>query len=58
MKINFESVISFEKKISEFFNSPYAVAVDSCTHAIELVLRKQKIKKIQVPDFISSLYKS
>jgi hypothetical protein len=49
MKINFESVTVIEKKISEFFNSPYAIAVDSCTHGIELVLRKNKIKKIQAP---------
>lgn len=49
MKINFESVSIFEKKISEFFGSPYAVAVDSCTHGIELVLRYKKYKKITVP---------
>lgn len=29
----------FEKLVAEFFGAPYAVAVDSCTHAIELSLR-------------------
>lgn len=47
--MNFNSVIEFENKISEFFGSPYAVAVDSCTHGIELCLRYTKEKKINVP---------
>lgn len=32
-------VTEFENKIAEFFGAPYAVATDSCTHAIELCLR-------------------
>lgn len=47
--MNFNSVIEFENKISEFFGSPYAVAIDSCTHGIELCLRYTKEKKINVP---------
>lgn len=34
-----QQVIQFEKDIAEFYGSPYAVATDSCTHAIELCLR-------------------
>lgn len=49
MIINFESVTEFEKHISSFFGSPFAVAVDSCTHGIELALRYTKSKKIIVP---------
>jgi len=30
-----------EEQVAEFFGSPYAVAVDCCTHAIELCLRLQ-----------------
>ena len=29
----------FENEIAKFYGAPYAVAVDSCTHAIELCLR-------------------
>ena len=47
--MSFEAVNKFEKNISEFFNSPYAVATDCCTHAIELCLRYKKIKKIKSP---------
>lgn len=38
-KINFEVVGDFEKRVAEFFGAPYAIAVDSCTHGIELCLR-------------------
>ena len=47
--MSFESVANFEKEISNFFGSPYAVAVDSCTHGIELCLRYLDVKKIVVP---------
>ena len=43
------SVKLFEEKIAEFFGSPYAVAIDCCTHGLELCLRHQNIKKITVP---------
>lgn len=47
--MSFELISQFENKISEFFGSPHAVAVDSCTHGIELCLRYTKEKKINVP---------
>jgi dTDP-4-amino-4,6-dideoxygalactose transaminase len=47
--MNFNIVTEFEKNIAEFFGSPYAVAVDSCTHGIELCLRYTNEKKINVP---------
>lgn len=47
--MSFESLTIFENKIAEFFGSPYAVAVDSCTHGIELCLRYQNTTKINVP---------
>ena len=47
--MNFEVVSSFENKISEFFGSKYAIAVDSCTHGLELCLRYTKETKINVP---------
>lgn len=48
-KVNFEVVKTFEEKIAEFFGSPYAVAVDCCSHGIELSLRYTNAKKIVVP---------
>jgi dTDP-4-amino-4,6-dideoxygalactose transaminase len=47
--MNFDIVTKFEDEIAKFFNSPYAVAVDSCTHGIELALRYTREKKINVP---------
>ena len=47
--MSFEIIKQFENKIAEFFGSPYAIAVDSCTHGIELCLRYTKETKINVP---------
>jgi dTDP-4-amino-4,6-dideoxygalactose transaminase len=47
--MNFNTVTEFEERIAEFFGSQYAVAVDSCTHGIELCLRYTNEKKINVP---------
>ena len=46
---SFEKVFEFENRIAEFFGAPYAVATDSCTHAIELCLRYRKKQKICSP---------
>lgn len=48
-KVNFEIVTEFENKIADFFGSPYAIAVDSCTHGIELCLRYAGVKSIECP---------
>ena len=47
--MSFEVIKDFENKIAEFYGSPYAVAVDCCTHAIELCLRYKEVKKFTVP---------
>jgi dTDP-4-amino-4,6-dideoxygalactose transaminase len=47
--MSFDTVTKFENRIAEFFGSKYAIAVDSCTHGIELALRYQNEKKISVP---------
>jgi len=47
--IDFSVVTEFENKIAEFFGAPYAVAVDCCTHGVELCLRYTKATKIEVP---------
>jgi dTDP-4-amino-4,6-dideoxygalactose transaminase len=47
--MSFEKIKIFEDSVAEFFGAPYAVAVDSCTHGVELSLRLTKAKKIIVP---------
>ena len=47
--VNFEVIGEFENSIAKFFGSPYAIAVDSCTHGIELCLRYTNETKINVP---------
>ena len=47
--MSFEVIEQFEKEIAMFFGAPHAVAVDCCTHAIELCLRNQQIKYYTVP---------
>ena len=47
--MSFETITEFENEVAKFFGSPYAVAVDCCTHGVELCLRYKKVKNIQVP---------
>ena len=47
--MSFDEIKKFENEISKWFGSPYAVAVDCCTHGIELCLRYQNIKHYTVP---------
>ncbi len=47
--MSFELINKFEKEIADFYGSPYAVAVDCCTHSIELCLRYNKVKKFTIP---------
>ena len=47
--MNFNTVTDFENSIAKFFGAPYAIAVDSCTHGIELCLRYTNADSISVP---------
>ena len=47
--MSFSKITEFENKVAKFFNSPYAVAIDCCTHGVELCLRYKNIRKITVP---------
>jgi dTDP-4-amino-4,6-dideoxygalactose transaminase len=49
MTIGFSAVQEFENKIANFFGAPYAIAVDCCTHGVELCIRQQNIKYYTVP---------
>jgi dTDP-4-amino-4,6-dideoxygalactose transaminase len=44
-----DNIVKFEKLIATFYNAPYAVAVDCCTHAIELCLRLTKPNNVTCP---------
>ena len=46
----FYIVDEFDKNIARFYNAPYAIATDSCTHAIELCLRLKQFEDITVPN--------
>jgi len=45
----FDIVERFEKRIANFYNAPYAIATDCCTHAIELSLRYTKVRAATCP---------
>jgi dTDP-4-amino-4,6-dideoxygalactose transaminase len=47
--MSFDIITDFENSIAEFFGAPYAVAVDCCTHGIELCLRDQEVESVSVP---------
>ena len=47
--MNLSTVKEFEIEVAKFFGAPYGVAVDSCTHGIELSLRHLNVKSISVP---------
>ena len=47
--MSFQIIADFENEIAKFFGAPYAVAVDCCTHGLELCLRMKNIKSISVP---------
>ena len=47
--MSFKRVDEFENLIAEFFGAPYAIAVDSCTHGVELCLRLTEAKFMTTP---------
>ena len=47
--MTFKVVSDFENEIAHWFGAPYGVAVDCCTHGIELCLRYMDIQSIRVP---------
>lgn len=47
--IDFSSVQEFEKQVADFFGAKYGIAVDSCTHGIELCLRLFDVKTFDCP---------
>ena len=48
--MNFNVITEFEEEVAKFFGAPYAIAVDSCTHGVELALRYTNTDYIRVPN--------
>ena len=47
--MGFEVVTKLEDKVASFFGAPYAIATDSCTHAVELCLRYEDPYEVTFP---------
>jgi len=47
--MGFEKILEFESALARFTGAPYAVMTDCCTHAIELCLRYDKIRRVTFP---------
>jgi len=47
--MSFKSISYFEKEIANFFNAPFCIATDCCTHSIELCLRYTKANAADSP---------
>lgn len=47
--MSFDIITEFEIEVAKFYGAPCAIAVDCCTHAIELCLRHQNIQHYTVP---------
>ena len=47
--MSWKVVHDFESLVSSWFGAKYGVAVDSCTHGVELCLRLKGIEKISIP---------
>jgi len=51
--MSFDVITEFENKIAEFFGAPYAVAVDCCTHGVELSIRHKRMTTCHPPHMTS-----
>lgn len=47
----FEEIYKFEKSLAKFTGAPFAISTDCCTHAIELCMRYDKVKKTEFTAF-------
>lgn len=49
--MSFKPIFDFEQALAEYTGAPYAVMTDCCTHAIELCLRFDKVKRTRFTAF-------
>jgi dTDP-4-amino-4,6-dideoxygalactose transaminase len=45
--MSFQKLFDFESALADYTGAPYVVVTDGCTHAIELCMRYENIKKCQ-----------
>lgn len=49
--MSFASLFEFEQQLAAYTGAPYVVVTDGCTHAIELCMRYDRVKKTQFTAF-------
>ena len=47
--MGFEKISEFESALAKFTGAPYAVMTDCCTHAIEMCLRFDRVRRCSIP---------
>jgi len=47
--MSFDAITKFETAVASYFGAPYAVAIDSCTHGVELCLRYTQATSVSIP---------
>lgn len=45
----FSNITQFENLIAQYFNAPFGVAVDCCTHGLELCLKYENLNSFSTP---------
>ena len=49
--MSFQSLFEFEARLAEYTGAPYAVVTDCCTHAMELCLRYEQVRRVRFTAF-------
>lgn len=49
--MSFQALFEFEARLSEYTGAPYVVVTDCCTHAIELCMRYDRVRRVRFTAF-------
>jgi hypothetical protein len=49
--MSFATLFEFEARLAEYTGAPYAVVTDCCTHAIELCMRYDQVRRVRFTAF-------
>lgn len=49
--MTFQTLFEFEARLAEYTGAPYAVVTDCCTHAIELCMRYDQVRRVRFTAF-------
>jgi dTDP-4-amino-4,6-dideoxygalactose transaminase len=47
--MSFRDLFEFESRLEGFTGAPYVVVTDCCTHALELVMRYDRVRRVRMP---------